>query len=120
MPEVKVGVPSVIEAALLPRLIGLGKAAELVLTGATLSAAEAVHCGLVACVVPRAELDGVVERWTHAILQAGPQAVRLQKALLQDWAQLPLEQAIDTWHCGVQRGVSHGGATRVDDPISPA
>jgi len=94
MPEVKVGVPSVIEAALLPRLIGLGKAAELVLTGATLSAAEALHCGLVACVVPRAELDGVVERWTHAILQAGPHAVRLQKALLQDWAQLPLEQAI--------------------------
>ena len=94
MPEVKVGVPSVIEAALLPRLIGLGKAAELVLTGATLSAAEALHCGLVACVVPRAELDRVVERWTHAILQAGPQAVRLQKALLQDWAQLPLEQAI--------------------------
>jgi enoyl-CoA hydratase len=95
MPEVQVGVPSVIEAALLPRLIGFGKAAELVLTGATLSAAEALHCGLVACVVPRGELDRVVERWTHAILQAGPHAVRLQKALLQDWAQLPLEQAIE-------------------------
>jgi Enoyl-CoA hydratase/isomerase len=79
----------------LPRLIGLGKAAELVLTGATLSAAEAVHCGLVTCAVPRAELDRVVERWTHAILQAGPTAVRLQKALLQDWAQLPLEHAIE-------------------------
>jgi enoyl-CoA hydratase/carnithine racemase len=94
MPEVKVGIPSVIEAALLPRLIGLGKAAELVLTGVTLSAAQALHCGLVTCVVPGAELDHVVERWTHAILQAGPQAVRLQKALLQDWGQLPLEQAI--------------------------
>ena len=95
MPEVTVGIPSVIEAALLPRLIGFGKAAELVLTGATLSAAEALHCGLVACVVPRTELDRVVERWTHAILQAGPHAVRLQKALLQDWVQLPLEQAIE-------------------------
>jgi enoyl-CoA hydratase len=60
-----------------------------------LPAAEAVHCGLVACVVPRTELDRVVERWTHAILQAGPHAVRLQKALLQDWAQLPLEHAIE-------------------------
>jgi enoyl-CoA hydratase/carnithine racemase len=95
MPEVKVGIPSVIEAALLPRLIGFGKAAELVLTGATLSAAEAVRCGLVACVVPRVELDHVVARWTHAILQAGPTAARLQKALLQDWAQLPLEHAIE-------------------------
>src|SRR5215510_8730795 len=95
MPEVKVGIPSVIEAALLPRLIGFGKAAELVLTGATLSAAEALHCGLVTCVVPGAELDHAVERWTHAILQAGPNAVRLQKTLLHAWAHLPLEQAIE-------------------------
>jgi enoyl-CoA hydratase/carnithine racemase len=95
MPEVRVGIPSVIEAALLPRLIGFGKTAELVLTGITLSAAEALQCGLVTCVVPGADLDRAVERWTHAILQAGPQAVRLQKALLQDWAQLPLEQAIE-------------------------
>jgi enoyl-CoA hydratase/carnithine racemase len=95
MPEVKVGIPSVIEAALLPRLIGFGKAAELVLTGATLSAAEALHCGLVTCVVPGAELDHAVERWIHAILQAGPNAMRLQKALLHDWAHLPLEPAIE-------------------------
>jgi enoyl-CoA hydratase/carnithine racemase len=94
MPEVKVGIPSVIEAALLPRLIGVGKAAELVLTGATLSAAEALQCGLVTCVVPGAALDHAVERWTHAILQAGPNAIRLQKTLLHDWAHLPLEQAI--------------------------
>jgi enoyl-CoA hydratase len=94
MPEVQVGIPSVIEAALLPRLIGFGKAAELVLTGTTLSAAEALRCGLVECVVSRAELDHAVERWTHAILQAGPTAVRLQKALLHAWARLPLEQAI--------------------------
>ena len=95
MPEVQVGIPSVIEAALLPRLIGFGKAAELVLTGATLSAAEALQCRLVECVVPRAELDHAVERWTHAILQAGPTAVRLQKALLHEWAHLPLDQAIE-------------------------
>jgi enoyl-CoA hydratase/carnithine racemase len=95
MPEVQVGIPSVIEAALLPRLVGFGKAAELVLTGATLSAAEALQCRLVECVVPRVELDHAVERWTHAILQAGPTAVRLQKALLQEWLRLPLEQAIE-------------------------
>ena len=46
------------------------------------------------CVAPRAELDRAVERWIQAILQAGPTAVRLQKALLHDWACLPLEQAI--------------------------
>jgi enoyl-CoA hydratase len=41
MPEVKVGVPSVIEAALLPRLVGWGKAAELVLLGENIDAADA-------------------------------------------------------------------------------
>ena len=54
MPEVKIGIPSVIEAALLPRLIGFGKTAELVLTCATLSAAEAWRCGLVSAFARRA------------------------------------------------------------------
>ena len=82
MPEVKAsGIPSVIEAALLPRPIGFGKAAELVLTGATLSAAEALRCDLVECMVPRAYPDHAVERWTHAILQAGPHGCALAKGL---------------------------------------
>jgi enoyl-CoA hydratase/carnithine racemase len=46
MPEVKVGIPSVIEAALLPRLMGWGKAARLIYTGETISAHEAAACGL--------------------------------------------------------------------------
>ena len=41
MPEVRVGIPSVIEASILPRLIGLGRAAELVYRGEMIDAAEA-------------------------------------------------------------------------------
>jgi enoyl-CoA hydratase/carnithine racemase len=52
MPEVNDGIPSVIEAALLPRLIGLGKTCELVYTGQFVSAEEALRCGLVERVVP--------------------------------------------------------------------
>jgi len=95
MPEVKVGIPSVIEAAILPRLIGWGKAAELVYTGDTISAAEAVACGLIERVVPSGQLDGEVDRWTDEILQAGPRAIRLQKSLLREWERLPLDQAIE-------------------------
>jgi enoyl-CoA hydratase len=95
MPEVKVGIPSVIEAALLPRLIGWGKAAELIYTGETISAAEAVACGLIERAVPANELDSGVERWTSAILEAGPRAIRLQKRLLREWERLPLDQAIE-------------------------
>jgi enoyl-CoA hydratase len=94
MPEVRVGIPSVIEAALLPRLIGWGKTAELVLTGDLISAVEALSCGLIERLAPLAQLDQVVERWVASILQAGPGAVRLQKELLRQWEQLPLDQAI--------------------------
>src|ERR1700680_1812409 len=68
MPEVKVGMPSVIEAALLPRLIGWGQAARLLLLGESISAAEALEIGLVETVVAPAELDGAVEAWIDAIL----------------------------------------------------
>jgi enoyl-CoA hydratase/carnithine racemase len=94
MPEVKVGMPSVIEAALLPRLIGWGKTAELVLLGENINAAEALRIGLIEKVTPAAEIDQAVDAWIDAILAAGPQAVRLQKALMRQWEQLPLDAAV--------------------------
>jgi enoyl-CoA hydratase len=110
MPEVRVGVPSVIEAALLPRLMGWGKAAELIYTGESISATDALSRGLVERVVQRAALDQAVERWTRAILEAGPRAVRLQKALMREWERLPLDQAIE-------RGVeSFATAYETDEP----
>ncbi|MDX1489230.1 MAG: enoyl-CoA hydratase-related protein, partial [Acidiferrobacterales bacterium] len=59
MPEVQLGLPSVIEAAILPRLVGLGRARELVLTGRVIDALEARSWGLVEAVVPRADLDAL-------------------------------------------------------------
>ena len=110
MPEVRVGIPSVIEAALLPRLIGWGKAAELIYTGESISAPEALGCGLVERVVPRDQLDSAVERWTQAILEAGPRALRLQKSLIREWERLPLDRAIE-------RGIdSFAAAYETDEP----
>ncbi len=94
MPEVRVGIPSGMEAALLPRLIGWGKATELVYTGDIIDAQEAYRIGFLQAVVPAAELDDRVERWLDSILRGGPRVLRLQKALLRDWEQLPLEEAI--------------------------
>jgi enoyl-CoA hydratase len=94
MPEVKVGIPSVIEAALLPRLIGWGRSAQLLLLGESIGAAEALNIGLIENVVPLAELDQAVEAWIDAIVVAGPRAVRLQKALMRQWEELPLAAAI--------------------------
>ena len=94
MPEVKVGIPSVIEAALLPRLIGIGRTRELVYTGEPITAAEAERYGLVERVVPAPELDAATGKWVDAIAAAGPGAIRLQKALVQRWETLPLDHAI--------------------------
>ena len=95
MPEVRVGIPSVIEAAILPRLIGWGKATELIYTGESISALEAVACGLIERSVPASQLDAAVDRWTSAILESGPRAIRLQKRLLSEWGRFPLERAIE-------------------------
>ena len=95
MPEVKIGIPSVVEAALLPGLIGQGRARRLLLTGETIAAGEALAWGLVDLVVATGELDEAVERLVRPILAAGPRALRLQKSLILDWEELPTAAAIE-------------------------
>lgn len=95
MPEVLVGLPSVVEAALLPRLIGWGRTQQFLLTGQPVSAEEAERWGLVNAVVPRAALDRAVEAMLAPILESGPQAIRLQKALLNAWARLSISDGIE-------------------------
>ena len=95
MPEVRIGIPSVVEAALLPKLIGQGRARRLLLTGETIGAAEALAWGLVDIVVPPGGLDDAVDRLAGSILAAGPQAIRLQKSLILDWEELPTAAAVE-------------------------
>ena len=95
MPEVRIGIPSVVEAALLPKLVGHGRARRLLLTGETIDAGEALSWGLVDAVAPPGDLDDAVERLAVSILAAGPQAVRLQKSLILEWEELPTTAAIE-------------------------
>jgi len=95
MPEVRVGIPSVIEAALLPGLIGWGRTRRLLLTAETIDAPVAERWGLVDWCVPAAQLDAAVEELIDAILACGANAIRLQKTLIREWEDLPLSQAIE-------------------------
>jgi enoyl-CoA hydratase/carnithine racemase len=95
MPEVKLGIPSVIEAALLPALVGWGRARRLLLLGETFRATEVATWGLVERIVPADRLDEAVESCIQSILQAGARAVRLQKQLIRTWEDLPLRAAIE-------------------------
>ena len=94
MPEVKVGIPSVVEAALIPRLIGFGRARELLMLGEIIDADTALRWGLVERVVAPDALDAEVEKIVASLLAAGAQAVRAQKALMQAWEKLPVDAAI--------------------------
>ena len=94
LPEVRVGVPSVIQAALLPPMIGPGRAAELLLTGASVGADDALAWGLVNRVVPRERLDAAVDELAATIVACAPTAVRLQKALIVRWRESDLATAV--------------------------
>jgi enoyl-CoA hydratase len=112
MPEVKLGIPSVIEAALLPMLVGWGRAREIMYLGETFTADEALQWGLVERVVPAPALDAAVEAWIAKLLTSAPRAVRLQKQLIRQWEDLPLAAA-------VQAGIkAFAAAYETDEPVA--
>jgi enoyl-CoA hydratase/carnithine racemase len=94
MPEITVGIPSVIQAALLPGLIGWGRTAELLLGGQPVEAGEAERWGLVNRAVEESALDGEVEAWVERFRALPPDAVRQQKALLARWRRVDLDTAV--------------------------
>ncbi len=94
MPEVRLDCRPWWSAALLPGLIGWGRTRRLLLTGETIDAATARSWGLVEEVVAVEQLDAAVERLVEAILASGPHAVRLQKALIEDWQAMAVDAAI--------------------------
>jgi enoyl-CoA hydratase len=94
MPEVKVGIPSIIHAALLPRLVGQARTNWLLLTGEVLDASESLSYGLLDRVVPAAELDQEIDRIAALMAGYGPVVMAQQKRLLREWQQEPLETSI--------------------------
>lgn len=94
MPEVRLGIPSVVEAALLPRLMGSGRAAWLVLTGEAIDARQAYEWGLIEKISP--DLDGDVEKVLKSLLAGEREALRVQKELLQLWDEAPLSKSVAT------------------------
>lgn len=93
-PEIRLGVVPPVAAAVFPRLIGQQRAAALVLTGDTLSGAEAARIGLVWRSVPadrlEAESRAIIERFRG--LSAS--ALRLARRTVRGAMRLPLHQAI--------------------------
>jgi enoyl-CoA hydratase/carnithine racemase len=108
MPEVRVGIPSVVEAALLPRLIGWGRTSRMLLTAENIDAAKAEAWGLVEEVVPAAKLDDAIERCVNAIVEATPLSVRAQKRLMRRWERLSLDEAVQAGIDALAQSVADG------------
>lgn len=100
MPEVRVGIPSVIQASLLPRLIGWGRTSEILFTGREISAEEALQIGYLENLVAPEDLDIAIRAWIDAILACEPAAIRAQKQVMLGWnpdAQAGIPASIDVY-----------------------
>jgi enoyl-CoA hydratase/carnithine racemase len=117
MPEVRLGIPSVVEAALLPRLMGSGRAAWLVLTGEAIDARRALEWGLIE------EIDETAEAVVKRLLAGDREALRIQKQLLQLWDEAPLATSIAASierFAAVIAGLSAGSRRAPSPPPSSA
>lgn len=93
-PEVNLGViPGFGGTQRLARLIGKGRAMELLFTGNMVDAAEAYRIGLANKVVPLEQLLDTVKKMAATIISKGPYAVRLTKEAVRNGLELDLERA---------------------------
>ncbi len=95
LPEVTLGIiPGFGGTQRLPRLIGRGRALELILTGDRIDAREAHRIGLVNRVVGAGDLMAEVEKLARSILSRGPVAIRMAIDAVNQGLEMPLDQAL--------------------------
>jgi enoyl-CoA hydratase len=90
-PETAIGIiPGAGGTQRLPRIVGLGRAKELILTGARWDARQALAYGLVSEMAPASELMKAARAMAERVLAQGPLAIRLAKLALNASMQMPL------------------------------
>jgi enoyl-CoA hydratase len=94
-PEVRLGIiPGYGATQRLPRLVGMGKAKELILMGLRINAPEALRIGLVNQVVPVSELDNAVTQAAEKLLGMGPVALHMAKTAMNYGNQADLRTGL--------------------------
>jgi len=95
LPNINVGIPAIVEAAILPQAIGIQGARELCYTGEFWDAARAERRGLLNAVVPPERFREEVRAWALKVAGKSPLALATQKEIINQWMASPLEAAID-------------------------
>jgi enoyl-CoA hydratase/carnithine racemase len=94
MPEVRLGVPTIVGAMRLPRRLNMQHALELLLTGDRVDAERALEIGLAWKVVPRAELLAEARALANRLCQGAPLAVRAVNEIAHRGSNVPWEDAV--------------------------
>jgi enoyl-CoA hydratase len=95
LPEVRLGIPSVVDAALLHHHVGLSKAKEIILTGGMYSVADLAPFGLANRVAERGQLRAAVGELLAGLRALTPQVLAAQKSLFETWLNTGLQPGID-------------------------
>lgn len=95
-PEIKVGVYPSMAVAWFPRIIGAKKAYELLLTGDTISAAEAERIGLINQVVPHEELDQAVARFLGRLTDKSSAVLKWAKTAIRHGLDVDFERGLQS------------------------
>jgi enoyl-CoA hydratase len=95
LPEPTLGIiPAAGGTQRLPRVVGMGRAKEMILTGAKWDAKKALEFGLVSEVVPGEELMTAARAMASRVIALGPLAIRLAKQALNASANMPLQSGL--------------------------
>jgi len=94
MPEVFLGIPSVIDAVMLGHLVGTGRARELLLTGEPIGGEIAYAWGLVNRLAEPDTLISVAAELVRLAVRHEPTVIAAQKRLHQQWLELPYTEAV--------------------------
>jgi enoyl-CoA hydratase/carnithine racemase len=95
LPEIKVGVPSVIDAALLPGFVGLGKAREMILTGDAYRLSELPPHSIANVVAEPGQLTEATERLLERTATHTRTVTAAQRRLFDVWLNHPLDEAVE-------------------------
>jgi enoyl-CoA hydratase len=96
LPEITLGIiPGYGGTQRLPRLIGVGRAKELILTGVHITAAKALDYGMLSSAVPAADLDRAVDEMAAKLADHGPVALHMAKTAINKGMQADIHTALD-------------------------
>jgi len=116
-PELSIGTMfSNASTKLLPRIVGEGRAKQLMIMGKSIDADEALAIGLVNHVCKPEELDTVLERYAKEILEKDAYAVKVAKKLINENQDIDMESTLEKEYVGMMNcGIIGGFKSRLKD-----